>query len=107
MTMTRAKTSLLDDVPAARGRRRLCDAGRQAASGAITAVATGPDHGCHDHARDLLLPPARAIVAPMEVPATPTTAASAGPAPQPICPLCRTGTLTVIALLRPLRTVPP
>ncbi|MGQ0736345.1 MAG: IS91 family transposase [Acidobacteriota bacterium] len=59
-----------------------------------------------DHARDRL-PAARATTAPTDVPATPTTTACAGPAPQPICPLCHVGTLTVIAILRPERKVPP
>ena len=59
-----------------------------------------------DHARDLL-PAATATTAPTALPATPTTTAGAGPAPQPICPLCHAGTLTVIAILRPQRKVPP
>ena len=57
-----------------------------------------------DHARDLL-PAARATTAPAALPAPPT--ADAGPAPPPICPRCHVGTLTVIAILRPARTVPP
>ena len=64
-----------------------------------------------DHARDRL-PPACATAAPTALPATPTTtttttAVVAGPAPQLVCPLCHAGTLTVIAILRPERNVPP
>jgi hypothetical protein len=59
-----------------------------------------------DHARDLLQA-ARSTASPTALPPTPTTTAGADPAPQPICPLCHVGTLTVIATLRPLRKVPP
>jgi hypothetical protein len=60
-----------------------------------------------DHARDLL-PAARAPLAPIEVPATTTTTTTVGGvAPPLICPLCHAGTLTVIAILRPPRKVPP
>ena len=59
-----------------------------------------------DHARGLL-PAARATTAPIEVPATSTTTTVGGPAPPLICPLCHAGTLTVIAILRPERKVPP
>jgi predicted RNA-binding Zn-ribbon protein involved in translation (DUF1610 family) len=58
-----------------------------------------------DHARDLLQA-TRATTSPAEPPATPTAVAP-GVAPQSICPLCHAGTLTVIAILRPLRKVPP
>ena len=58
-----------------------------------------------DHARDLL--PAVPAAAPTTPPATPTPTATASLAPQPVCPLCRTGTLRVIAILRPERKVPP
>ena len=64
-----------------------------------------------DHARDRLQA-ARATAAPIEVPVTPTTTTtttttSGGPAPPLICPLCHAGTLTVMAILRPERKVPP
>ena len=59
-----------------------------------------------DHARDLLQA-AHATASPIEPPATPTPTTAAGSPPQPVCPLCHTGTLTVIAILRPLRKVPP
>ncbi len=59
-----------------------------------------------DHARDRL-PAARAAAAPTPPPATPTPTAAASLAPQPVCPLCRTGTLRVIEILRPERKVPP
>jgi hypothetical protein len=55
-----------------------------------------------DHARTLL-DAAHATAA--GAPATPTTTLGA-PAPI-VCPLCHAGTLTVIAILRPLRKVPP
>lgn len=55
-----------------------------------------------DHARTLL---AAAPATADESPATPTTTPGA-PAPI-ICPLCHAGTLTLIAVLRPQRKVPP
>ncbi len=59
-----------------------------------------------DHARTLL---AAAHATADASPATPTTTPTTTPgAPAPIvCPLCRAGTLTLIAILRPQRKVPP
>ena len=59
-----------------------------------------------DHARTLL---DAAHATADASPATPTTTPTTTPgAPAPIvCPLCRTGTLTLIAILRPQRKVPP
>jgi predicted RNA-binding Zn-ribbon protein involved in translation (DUF1610 family) len=57
-----------------------------------------------DHARDLLQT-AHAPATLDGAPVMPTTAVVA-PAPL-VCPLCHAGTLTVIALLRPERKVPP
>ena len=62
-----------------------------------------------DDARDRL-PAVRATPASIAVAATLTTMATTpvgGPAPLLICPLCHAGTLTVIAILRPERKVPP
>ncbi|MDO8681410.1 MAG: IS91 family transposase [Acidobacteriota bacterium] len=57
-----------------------------------------------DHARTLL-DTAHATAIAAESPATPTTTRGA-PAPI-VCPLCHAGTLTLIALVRPERKVPP
>jgi len=60
-----------------------------------------------DHAR-ALLHAARATASPHEAPATPTPTPTLGvPAAPLVCPLCHEGTLTVIAILRPARKVPP
>ena len=56
-----------------------------------------------DHARDLLQA-ARPTATPARSPATPTT--MLGDA-APVCPLCHVGTLTVIAIVRSQRKVPP
>ena len=58
-----------------------------------------------DHAR-ALLQVARAA-SPIDPPGTPTTIAGEEPPAQPVCPLCHTGTLTVLVVLSPLRKVPP
>ena len=58
-----------------------------------------------DHAR-ALLHAARATASPHEAPATPTPTLGVPAAPL-VCPLCHEGTLTVIAILRPARKVPP
>ena len=57
-----------------------------------------------DHARTLL---AAAPVAAEPPPAPPTTTLVAPPAAALVCPLCHTGTLTLVAILRPHRKVPP
>ena len=57
-----------------------------------------------DHARTLL---AAAPVAAAQPPAPPTATPVALPAAALVCPLCHTGTLTLVAILRPHRKVPP
>jgi hypothetical protein len=57
-------------------------------------------------ARTLLEVP-RAPAAPAQPSAPATTAPGAPPAAALVCPLCHTGTLTLVAILRPHRKVPP
>jgi predicted RNA-binding Zn-ribbon protein involved in translation (DUF1610 family) len=57
-----------------------------------------------DHARTLL---AAAPVTAAQPPAPPTATPVALPAAALACPLCHTGTLTLVAILRPHRKVPP
>ena len=58
-----------------------------------------------DHARTLLeAEPTPATPAMPPVTNTPTVAA---PQAQPVCPLCHTSRLTLVAILRPQRKVPP
>jgi hypothetical protein len=57
-----------------------------------------------DHARTLL---AAARVATAQPPAPPTPTPVARPAAALVCPLCHIGTLTLVAILRPHRKVPP
>lgn len=59
-----------------------------------------------DHARTLLAA-ARAPATPTGPPAPPTTTPVAALAAAPVCPLCHIGTLTLIAVLRRERKVPP
>jgi len=59
-----------------------------------------------DHARTLLAAE-RAPVAAAQPPASSTAAPVTLPAAALVCPLCHTGTLTLIAILRPQRKVPP
>ena len=54
-----------------------------------------------------LLEAKRAPASSAPSPASPTTTPVALPAAAPVCPLCHTGTLTLIAILRPDRKVPP
>jgi hypothetical protein len=58
-----------------------------------------------DHARTLL-EAERAPATPAGPPVT-NTPTVAAPHTQPVCPLCHVGTLTVLALLRPRRKMPP
>ena len=59
-----------------------------------------------DRARTLLTA-ARVLVAAAQPPTTPTTPPVARPDATLVCPLCRIGTLTLVAILRPDRKVPP
>jgi len=59
-----------------------------------------------DHARTLLTAE-RAPVSTAQPPTTPTTTPAAPPAAALVCPLCHLGTLTLVAILRPARKVPP
>jgi len=59
-----------------------------------------------DRARTLLTA-ARVPVAAAQPPTTPTTTPVARPDATLVCPLCRIGTLTLVAILRPDRKVPP
>jgi hypothetical protein len=59
-----------------------------------------------DHAHTLL-EAERAPASPAQPPASPRTTPGAPPAAVPVCPLCHIGTLTLIAILRPERKVPP
>ena len=54
-----------------------------------------------------LLEAEQAPGAPAPSPAAPTTMPAALPAAVAVCPLCHTGTLTLVAILRPARKVPP
>jgi hypothetical protein len=58
-----------------------------------------------DHARTLLAP--ERAPAPLAQASAPSTTPGAPPAAVPVCPLCHIGTLTLIAILRPQRKVPP
>jgi hypothetical protein len=59
-----------------------------------------------EHARTLL-EAERAPAAPAQPPAPLLTTLGASPAAPLVCPLCHTGTLTLVAILRPQRKVPP
>jgi hypothetical protein len=59
-----------------------------------------------DHARTLLVAE-RAPVMPASPPAPPTPTAGAPLTTLSVCPLCHLGTLTLVAILRPHRKVPP
>ena len=54
-----------------------------------------------------LLEATQAPAAPAEPPASPTTTPVTPPTTLPVCPLCHLGTLTLVAILRPARKVPP
>jgi hypothetical protein len=59
-----------------------------------------------DHARTLL-EATRTPPPPARSPAKPPLRSDAPPAVATVCPLCHTGTLTLVAILRPHRKVPP
>lgn len=54
-----------------------------------------------------LLEIAPALASPVQLPAPPPATSGAPPTALPVCPLCRLGTLTLVAILRPDRKVPP
>jgi predicted RNA-binding Zn-ribbon protein involved in translation (DUF1610 family) len=58
-----------------------------------------------DHARTLL--ETDRVPTPPPQPSAPTTTPGASATALPVCPLCHLGTLTLVAILRPARKVPP
>ena len=60
-----------------------------------------------DHARTLLEAERAGPAPPAQPSALPTPTLGARPTALPVCPLCHLGTLTLVAILRPQRKVPP